>query len=252
MNRYILLLLLTFLLPLAGAAKGVPTKAAADSAYAHERYADAARIYRQLINAQGESAQLYYNLGNCYYRQDSVALAVLYYERALLLNPSDRDTRFNLDMARSKTVDRVLPASEMFFVTSFHALVLSMSVHQWAVLALMAFVLLLVGVALYLFARRLTLKKVGFSASVILLIVCIFANIAAYNQLRHINHRTGAVIMVPSAVAKSTPSCSGTDLFILHEGTRVEIIDDSMREWLEVRLSDGKQGWLQRADMEVI
>lgn len=252
MNRYILLLLLTFLLPLVGTAKSVPTKAAADSAYAHERYADAARIYRQLISAQGESAQLYYNLGNCYYRQDSVARAVLYYERALLLNPSDRDTRFNLDMARSKTVDRVLPASEMFFVTSYHSLVLSMSVQQWAVLALMAFVLMLIGVALYLFARRLTLKKVGFSAAVILLIVCIFANIAAYNQLRHINHRTGAVIMAPSAVVKSTPSNSGTDLFILHEGTRVEIIDDTMREWLEVRLSDGKQGWLRRAEMEVI
>ncbi len=252
MNRYILLLLLTFLLPLAGTAKGVPTKATADSAYAHERYADAARIYRQLISAQGESAQLYYNLGNCYYRQDSVARAVLYYERALLLNPSDRDTRFNLDMARSKTVDRVLPASEMFFVTSYHSLVLSMSVQQWAVLALTAFVLMLIGVALYLFARRLTLKKVGFSAAVILLIVCIFANIAAYNQLRHINHRTGAVIMAPSAVVKSTPSNSGTDLFILHEGTRVEIIDDTMREWLEVRLSDGKQGWLRRAEMEVI
>ena len=252
MNRYILLLLLTFLLPLAGVAKGVPTKAAADSAYAHERYTDAAHIYRQLISAQGESAQLYYNLGNCYYRQDSGARAVLYYERAVLLNPSDRDTRFNLDMARSKTVDRVLPASEMFFVTSYHSLVLSMSVQQWAVLALTAFVLMLIGVALYLFARRLTLKKVGFSAAVILLIVCIFANIAAYNQLRHINHRTGAVIMAPSAVVKSTPSNSGTDLFILHEGTRVEIIDDTMREWLEVRLSDGKQGWLRRAEMEVI
>lgn len=253
MNRHnLLLLLLAFVLPTGARANAVPTKAAADSAYAHERYADAARIYRQLVSEQGESPQLYYNLGNCYYRMDSVAHAVLYYERALLLNPSDRDARFNLDMARSKTVDRVVPASEMFFVTFYRSLVLSMSVQQWAVLALLAFVLMLVGVALYLFAPRLLLKKVGFSAAVVLLLVCVFANVAAYNQLRHINHRTGAVVMAPSAVVKSTPSPSGTDLFILHEGTRVEITDDSMREWLEVRLSDGKQGWLRRSETEVI
>ena len=229
-----------------------PTKAMADSAYAQERYDDATRIYLELVQSEGESAQIYYNLGNCYYRQDSIARAVLFYERALLLNPADADVRFNLDMARSKTVDRVAIGSEMFFVTTWRSLVLSLSMQHWAQVALASFLLMLIGVAVYLFSPRLRSKKVGFVAAIILLIVCAVANIAAYTQRQHITRRTGAVIMAPSVVVKSTPSTSGTDLFILHEGTRVDIVDDTMRDWLEVRLSDGKQGWLQRAEIEVI
>jgi len=85
-----------------------------------------------------------------------------------------------------------------------------------------------------------------------LLIICIFANIAAAQQRSQINHRTGAVLMTPSAVVKSTPSSSGTDLFILHEGTHVEIVDNTMKDWVEVRMSDGKEGWLRRTEIEVI
>jgi len=88
--------------------------------------------------------------------------------------------------------------------------------------------------------------------AILLLIVCVFANIAAAQQRSQINHRTGAILMSPSAVVKSTPSASGTDLFILHEGTHVQIIDDTMREWVEVRMSDGKEGWLQRSEIERI
>ena len=80
----------------------------------------------------------------------------------------------------------------------------------------------------------------------------LFSHIAAVNQRQHIDHRTSAVIMAPSVVIKSTPSQSGTDLFILHEGTHVDIIDDTMREWVNIRLSDGKEGWLHRSEMEII
>ena len=226
--------------------------ALADSAYTHERYAEAAVIYRQLVDSMGESAQLYFNLGNCYYRQDSLARAILYYERARLLDPSDDDIRFNLEMARAKTVDKVVPASEMFFVSLFRQLVLSMSIQGWAVLAVVMFVLALLAVSLYLFAPQLWMKKTGFTVAILALLLCIFGNIAAVRQRHHIEHRTGAIIMKPSAVVKSTPSDSGTDLFILHEGTHVEIVDDSMKEWVEVHMTDGKEGWLPRKELEVI
>lgn len=228
------------------------SKAAADSAYAQENYTEAAQIYQALIDSLGESAVLYYNLGNCFFRQDSIARAILNYERARLLDPTDDDLAFNLEMARTKTVDKVAPANDMFFVTLFRSLVLSMTVRGWKMLGICAFVLMLVGAAVYLFAPALTAKKIGFTAAVLLLIICIFANIAAAQQRSQVQHRTGAILMAPSAVVKSTPSASGTDLFILHEGTHVQIVDDSMRDWVEVQMSDGKEGWLQRNEIEVI
>lgn len=228
------------------------TKAMADSAYTHERYAEAAFIYRQLTDSLGESAQLYFNLGNCYYRLDSIARAILYYERARLLDPSDDDIRLNLEMARAKTVDKVVPTSEMFFVAVYRSLVLSLSITEWAVLAIVSFILALAAFCVYLFVPSIAAKKVGFTVAVVALLLCIFANVAAFQQRSHIQHRTGAVVMTPSAVVKSTPSASGTDLFILHEGTHVDIIDDSMREWVEIHMSDGKDGWLSRENIEVI
>ena len=250
---YKILLALILTTPsLIGRAGGESSKSLADSAYAQEDYVEAARLYQALIDSLGESAVLYYNLGNCYYRQDSIARAILNYERARLLDPTDDDLAFNLEMARTKTVDKVAPANDMFFVTLFRSLVLSMTVRGWKMLGICAFLFMLLSIAVYLFVPALTAKKIGFTVAVLLLIICIFANIAAAQQRSQINHRTGAILMAPSAVVKSTPSASGTDLFILHEGTHVQIIDDTMREWVEVRMSDGKEGWLQRSEIEVI
>lgn len=228
------------------------SKSEADSAYAKEDFQTAARLYTQLLDSCGSSAQLFYNLGNCYYRQDSIARAILCYERARLLDPSDDDIRMNLEMARAKTVDRVMPASEMFFASLFHRLVLSMSLQTWAWLGILTFILMLAALAAYIFLPTLTGKKVGFTVAVVSLLFCLFANIAAYQQLHKLEDRDNAVIMSSSVVVKSTPSQSGTDLFILHEGTRVEIVDDTMKEWVEIVMSDGKEGWIQRADIEVI
>lgn len=228
------------------------TKAEADSAYAREDYARAAAAYEALIDQNGASVALYYNLGNAYYRQEKMAKAILNYERALILDPADRDIRFNLDMARSKTVDKIVPESEMFFVTLFRSVSLSMSVGKWAWLAIAMFVLMLAGTAVYLLVPDVRAQKLGFVVGLFALLVCVLANVAAYRQLNHMEHRTGAVIMAPSVVVKSTPSDSGTDLFILHEGTRVQVVDDSMRDWCEVRVADGKEGWMLKDKMEVI
>lgn len=230
----------------------LPLKSDADSAYAHEDFVKAAEIYKTLLAANGGSAQLYFNLGNAYYRQDSIARAILYYERARLLDPSDDDIRFNLEMARSKTVDRVMPANDMFFVSLFNNLVRQLSIHTWTWIAILCFILLLAAFAAYLFLPSLAGKKTGFTVAIIALLVCIFANIAANQQLHQMENRTNAVIMAPSVVVKSTPSTSGTDLFILHEGTRVGIVDDTMNEWMEIRMNDGKQGWIHRSEAEVI
>lgn len=227
------------------------TKADADSAYVHERYQDAAKGYEELLQ-KGVSASLYYNLGNCYYRMDQIPLAVLNYERALQLSPGDEDIRWNLQMARSKTIDKIVPESEMFFVTWYRALVNLQSVDGWARTALVALVIAIILALVYLFADAIILRKTGFFGGALLLLFFLLANLFAWQQKQSLTHRRGAIIMQSAVSVKSTPSQNGTDLFILHEGTRVTITDSSMRDWREVRVADGKKGWVETKQIEAI
>ena len=229
----------------------VITKAVADSAYALERYQQAAKIY-ELVLKNGVSPELYYNLGNAYYRMDDIPKAVLNYERALLLSPGDEDIRFNLQMARSKTIDKITPESEMFFVTWYRSLVNLMNVDHWANLSLFSLFVALMLALVYLFANALWMRKVGFFGGILFIFFFLVSNLFAWQQQRVLQYRTGAIIMKSSVPVKSTPSKGGTDLFILHEGTRVDITDDTMKGWREVRLADGKRGWVEVSQIEVI
>lgn len=230
---------------------GAITKANADSAYARQQYQQAIKDYEELLH-DGVSAELYYNLGNAYYRTDNITRAVLNYERALLLSPGDSDIRFNLQMARSKTIDKITPESEMFFVTWYHALVNIMSVDGWARTALVSFALAIVLALAYLFSTRIWVRKVGFFGGLAFIAVFILANLFAYQQRQELVNRTGAIIISSAVPVKSTPSKSGTDLFILHEGTKVEITDGTMRGWKEIRVADGKEGWIETSKIEII
>ncbi len=227
------------------------SKAAADSSYAAEEYEKAISIYTNLLK-EGEHADVYYNLGNAYYKAGRMALAILNYERAILLDPGNSDIRFNLELARSKTVDKIIPESEMFFVTWYKNIVNMISMDQWAYAAVLAFIVMCVCVLLYFLGNKILLKKLGFFGALAMLLFVLMANVFAWTQYKNQNERNGAVIMAGSVVVKSTPNESGTDLFVLHEGVRVEVIDNSMKEWKEVRLSDGKRGWIPTKVMEVI
>ena len=240
--------LLMLLLPMAAHAV---TKAEADSAYVRGQYQHAITQYEALLK-QGASADLYYNLGNAYYRTENIPEAVLNYERALLLSPGDRDIRFNLQIARSKTFDKIVPESEMFFVTWYRSLVSMMSVDAWARTALIALALTIILLLVYLFSERIWLRKAGFFGGVALLVLFVGANIFAWQQKKDLLNRKGAIIFAPSVTVKSTPAANGTDLFILHEGTKVVITDGSMKEWKEIRLADGKEGWIESKHIRVI
>ena len=246
----LLVALAASLSPIAASAAPV-TKAQADSAYAQEHYQQAAHLYEELLK-QGVSADLYYNLGNSYYRMDNMTKAVLNYERASLLSPSDKDIRLNLQLARSKTIDKVTPESEMFFVTWYRALVNLASVDGWARTALCSLVLAIILALVYLFAGNINLRKVGFFGALAFVVIFLASNLFAWQQRRALTHRTTAIIMESAVPVKSTPAKNGTDLFILHEGTKVTIKDGSMRDWKEIRMADGKEGWLETKQIEVI
>ena len=246
--RWLLPVCLLVLLPLPLLSQ---TTLSGDSAYIHENFQQAIERYEQQLK-QGVSADLYFNLGNAYYRTGNFTRAIINYERALLLSPGDEEIRFNLQMARSKTIDKITPESEMFFVTWYRSLVNMMSVDAWARTALVTLALAIIMALLYLFSDRIWLRKTGFFASILLLALFLLSNLFAFQQKRKLTLRTGAVVTASAVTVKSTPSKNGTDLFILHEGTRVDIKDGSMQEWKQVRLADGREGWVKTTEVEEI
>ncbi len=243
-----MLLLVALLLPLTANAI---TKADGDNEYSRGNYQQAIRDYEELLR-QTKSADLYYNLGNAYYRTDNITRAVLAYERALLLSPGDDDIRFNLQMARSKTIDKITPQSEMFFVTWYRALVNITSVDGWADIAVVSMIAALILALVYLFASRMLFRKIGFFGGVAMLTLFLLCNLFAWHQHAILTERTGAIIVSSSATLKATPTQQAKDNGVLHEGTRVDIIDDTMRDWKCVRLADGREGWLQSNKIEKI
>jgi tetratricopeptide (TPR) repeat protein len=244
-------ILVTLIITFACSGAFAQTKAEADSAYSAGNYQKAITLYETLLKS-GASPELYYNLGNAYYRTENITRAVINYERALLLSPGDRDIRFNLQLARSKTIDKIVPESEMFFITWYHALVNLMSVDGWARMAILSLALVIILSLLYLFSDRIWLRKIGFFGGLLLLLLFVLSNVFAYQQKQNLLYRKGAIVIAPSVTVKSTPAKNGTDLFILHEGAKVTIIDGAMSDWKEIRLADGKEGWIERKAMEVI
>ena len=228
------------------------TKQQADDLYAKENYKEAAQMYESIISKQGVSMELYYNLGNCYYKMDEVAPAILNYERALMLDPSDGDTKANLVLARSKTTDKVTPPSEMFFVTWWRSMSNAMSINSWLIIAFVAFVLLLAYILIYAFMSNVSVRKASFYGCLFMLFVTVVANLCAFSQhLSNVN-RHYAIIMSSAVTVKSSPSDTSTDLFIIHEGAKVEMLDQTMKEWCEVKLEEGKVGWIPVEALEQI
>ena len=226
-------------------------KMLADSAYSHEQFDKAIKLYEKIAK-KTSNYKVCYNLGCAYYRTDNIAKSVLWLERASRLNPSDEDVQFNLTLVRNKTIDRITPKHEMIFVSIFKKLVNLMSLRSWAVVCISLFILSFVFVSLFFFSNVLSLRKMGLFMSIFCFVLCILGNICAYQQRSFaVNHQKG-IIMSPAVTVKSTPTESGSDLFVIHEGTRVEIKDSTMKDWFEVQIADGKIGWIQKKTLELI
>ncbi len=233
------------------AAEADSLKVLGDSAFAKEDFKTAVTHYKAVAE-MGESAAVCYNLGCCYYRLDDMARSVLWFERAALLDPSDEDIRFNLDMARSKTIDHITPRHEMFFTAAWHSMTSWLSADEWAAWAVAFFVGMLLLFFMYFFSSDIVVRKTGFFGALLSLVLVLLTNALAYSQRRMQVERSGAIVMTPAVTVKSTPSKSGTELFVLHEGTRVEILDNTMKEWVEIQIADGKVGWMEREQLEQI
>ena len=230
----------------------VYTKAMGDSAYAANDYTTAIHVYEQLLNTHGESATVYYNLAGAYYKNEDIARSILNYERAQLLDPTNEDVKFNLELARSKAVDKNVPVSEFFFVRWFDNFSSIMSADGWAISAILCFLILILCLALFIFSKKSKIKRIIFIFALLSLICTVIANINASTQKAKLEQRESAIIMDPSVTIRSTPSTTGTELFILHEGKKVIIKDNSMKEWKEIEIEDGNIGWIPASAIEII
>ena len=227
------------------------TKDNADAEYAKGNYQQAAVDYNELLKSQ-KSAELYYNLGNCHYRLGNITQSVIAYEKAQRLSPSDRDVRYNLEFVRSKTIDKITPVDEFFFLSWFKSVVNMFGIDGWARVAIGSLVLSLLMWLLFLFGTSVWMRKTGFYAGMVLAVLFVCSNIFAWQQKLNLERHDTAVVTAPTINVKKTPADTGSDAFVIHEGTSVKITDRTMRNWFAIILADGKEGWVKRSQVEVI
>ena len=231
----------------------------ANQAYKQELYNEALKLYLQETEKTGVSSALYCNIGDTYYRLKDNVHAVLFYERALLLDPSNSDARFNLEFVRGKMQ---LPddAGDSWFSNWVDQTVSRFSSNTWAIIAIITFLLFLAGVAIYMFMDNVLMRKIGFFGGAVLIVACILANLAAFHVYNKATAGNGAIIMpetVTLSKAPREPRDKEHEAFQLRQGTRVEIVDtitDSANgsKWLQVSTAGGHKAWLSAKDVEVI
>ena len=224
---------------------------AGNKAYIDGNYEKAVEEYVAILNGGEYSAELYYNLANAYFKQNAVGKAILYYNKALRMAPSQEDIRHNLAIAEAQTKDRIVVIPEFFLNRWMRIVRNSMSCMVWSLLSLVALALVLSFGLIFLLASRVKLRKAGFycalCAGVLLVVTISFAASSRNDMLTH----EEAVVMSSAISVKSSPDRSAVDLFVLHEGTKVRV-EAEMDEWCEVVIADGKKGWTERKNIEEI
>ena len=168
------------------------------------------------------------------------------------MEPSNEDIQFNLELARSKAVDKNAIVTELFFVRWWKQFSAILSADGWAKGGIVSFIMLILCLSLFIFSKKSKTKKIIFIFALLSAICTVVANVMAANQKEEMVLRENAIIMEPSVTIRSTPSVTGTELFILHEGKKVKIKDDSMKEWKEIEIEDGNIGWLPASAIERI
>ena len=235
------------------------TVAEADSAYVQDDFARAAALYQQAIDSLGPSAERYYNLGNSYYRTGKLGQAIISYERALRMDPSNQDIKDNLEYVNTKITDKP-SVNESLVSEAMDTASQSLHPNSWAWIALATFILALAGVCLYFFVDSVKLRKLGFFGAGVLLILCILANIFAYRGARKATATNTAVIVTPSVILSTTPrqpKDRTEEAMLLHEGTKVEILDSISGQkekemWYDVKVDDTHRAWISSEAIEII
>lgn len=221
-------------------------KSAADY-YAEQSYEKAMTCYEELLRT-GESSQLYYNYANACYKSGNMGLAILNYEKALKLNPFSKDAKFNLALANQQITDKIEPMETFFLLSWINHLGKLFSSNQWALLTILFFLLFLISVMVFLFSSWRWLRKTSFFLALLVLLFSISSFSYSYSIKRNQTLTPEAIVLTGSLVVRSAPDDSGTELFVLHEGTKLTVKSE-LGEWCEVTLADGNSGWIKESSI---
>ena len=220
----------------------------ANAAYNSGNYNDAVELYQKILETDMESVPVYYNLGNAYYKMHDYPMAIYNYEKALKLDPSNEEVRTNLEIANLAIVDKIEPVPQSFVERWWRSLRVMGSGDRWAWWSVAAFASLLVCLFMFLRSRRMGLRKLGFFMGIVFFIVFALSVFFAAQLKKAATTSDQAIITAPTVTVKSSPAVTSVDLFVLHEGTKVAILESS-NGWNKVRIANGSVGWLEADKM---
>ncbi|HEY4194547.1 MAG TPA: SH3 domain-containing protein [Mucilaginibacter sp.] len=223
----------------------------ANDQYKKGQYQEAVKSYTQIVNGGYQSEAVFFNLGNAYFKLGEIPSALLYYEKAHKLSPGDDDVNFNIYFANSKTADKVEPEPEFFVTQWWHSMMLYFSINTLSVFAVLCFIIGCGLLVLYLFIPVISLKKLSFYTGIPLLFAGLLFIFIANRQQHYFNDHHQAIIFSGSVNVRSGPGEQAAALFILHDGTKVNILD-SNNGWIKVQLANGNEGWIQQSDIKEI
>ena len=225
--------------------------AKANKAYSDGLFTNAVDLYKKVIASGYESWDLYYNLGNSYYKLNDYASAILYFEKAKKLNPGNEDVDFNLKVANNKIADKIEPLPELFYKRWIRNLVELLPVDKWAWVVILSFILSLISASFFIISRRIFIRKSGFWLGIIFFLLSLSSFLFAVQNYRTLKNNSFAFIFAPTVTIKSSPDDKSIDLFVLHEGTKVQVLDN-IGTWYEIKISNGSVGWLPASAVEKI
>jgi tetratricopeptide (TPR) repeat protein len=251
MKKTILLIVVLFVTLFSYASENQLVIDKANKAYTEGLFTQAVELYKQVLTSGNESWELFYNLGNSYYKLNDFASAILYYEKAKKLNPGNEDINFNIKVTNNKIADRIEPIPEMFYKHWYRNLVELFSVDNWARVVILSFIISLFCCLLYVISRRVLLRKAGFWTGIIFFIFSLISVLFAVQNYHTLQNNTEAIIFTPTVTIKSSPDEKSIDLFVLHEGAKVQILDN-IGNWYEIRIANGSIGWLLTSSVEKI
>ncbi len=224
---------------------------AANQEYKAKDYFEAINSYNIIEESGYKSSELFYNMGNSYFKVGDYAKAILYYERAKLLDQTDEDIDFNLVKSKTYIVDKVEIIPEFFLKSWIRGFFRILSSNQWAIISMVMFIVGLGAFLIYFLIRSKQGKKISFFIGLVIFLFFVFTLFASIQTKSYIENSNAAIVLEQMVRVKSSPDNESPDLFIIHEGTKVFLIRQ-VDLWSEIRLSDGKQGWMLSEGFEKI
>ena len=219
--------------------------------YNEGEYEKASENYFKIIENGEHSAAVYYNIGNCYYKLNQIAPSIYYYEKALLLKPNDREIKNNLAYAQNMTLDAFEPLPETSLSKLYKNITGLLSFDQWSYASVFFVFLFILTYILFYYLRYSSHKRIAFIASITSLFIAVFCLVLALVQFRDFEAEMPAIVFSEELIVKSEPNNRSSQAFILHEGTKVYVLDQ-LDDWKKIELKDGKTGWVPSNEIKLL